>query len=127
MPDQDLPESVSENMRRAIARADHWKRGDRTWEIIRAELLRLARENAECRRNERVAIERVQEQRARAEKAEADVADHLRAFKALSERYRALEARIAAAPRATVFTDAKIYCDVPKKWIGKPVRLVVDE
>lgn len=60
--------------------------------VLRAELLRLARENAELREQTKAPAV-VWKQRA--ERGEADVAAHLAAFKELSEKYLASEAELA--------------------------------
>lgn len=69
-----LPESVREALRWLIEDADSWRPATDHVRCIRAELLRLTRENGECRSNERIAIKRALERGKRAVKAASELA-----------------------------------------------------
>lgn len=82
-------------------------------EKAEAELSKFTRENAECRDNEREAIQRIAQLRDSSERAEDELAK--------------LRQRIDGAPIADADDLSRGVVAVPREWIGKRVRLVEDD
>lgn len=100
MPRQPFPDDADElaglpaDVRAHVENMDARNTVNGSWNACRAELLRLTGENAECRANERTAIQRIAQWRESSECAEAELA--------------ALKRRIAEAEHQTCATSMPI-------------------